>query len=440
MLYPLLMLLISFPSAYLCHACVNMVVPLKHLRLYSIAGTMGMFVFFLIRSYFFPEYSIFWELSTYLPTFFLLFFFTSPTQRFRAFLAQSMLLLTELFSMYLLASVALPIAPTFGIAAERLTDPEDPLYLVMSVLLGIISSLSMYGCGLLLRQFLSPVKEFRSLMWFLTIPLSQIILISLSTRLVITGSEFHGIPVSMVFGILLSVAADVACVLGYRKFRELEQLRAQVQQAEQQLNIQTTYYQELQSNILTVNQIRHDLNNQLQSAYYLLEHGQETEVRQQLNLLRGYIQDKVGTAYCENLMVDAVLTEKARRCADCGISLEISVFAPSQLSIENAHLCSAFSNILDNGIHGTLEKGADAGPLQLYSDIHSGFFTIQCSNPAVKPKKDTNQDPLRSHGLGLEILGQLAKHYHGHLQTSFDNDRFTTTLILQLPPAGETLE
>ena len=62
----------------------------------------------------------------------------------------------------------------------------------------------------------------------------------------------------------------------------MDELHRQLQTAEQQLNVQTDYYRQLQENILAVNQIRHDLNNQLTAAYRLLDEGQNEQVRRQL--------------------------------------------------------------------------------------------------------------------------------------------------------------
>ena len=253
------------------------------------------------------------------------------------------------------------------------------------------------------------------MLWFLAIPASQLVLVNLVLRLASQGGAPGEPSGSLMAGILLTVAADVACLLAYRKFYRMQVLQSQVRQAEHQLAVQTAYYRDLQSRILAVNQIRHDLNNQLTAAYCLLDQGHTGEVRQQLDLLRDSIRERVGASYCENLMVDAVLKEKAEICRKKDIRLELSVFVPADISIESAHLCSAFSNLLDNSIQAVTEP--QAGPIRLESDMKGEYLVIRCSNPAVSVTRKENRDLLREHGLGLGILERIAGEHGGSLRT-----------------------
>lgn len=434
MLHILLIFLAMLPNTYCVSAFVNKVVPLKHPQAYPIIFTVSLHTIWLLNNFILPTHLVFLDLLVFVVALAILLCFTVKGQRFRALLTQVLLLLvSQLLVLYPLAAISTAICSDLGIPPERLTDIHDSLYILMCLINSLCCCGAMYGCVVILRIVLSPVTEFKGILWFLSIPLSQLVLINLALHLIVDPTEFHDITGAIVAGILLAILADVSCVIGYRKLHQMQQLRMQVQQAEHQLNTQISYYRDLQEQILRVNQIRHDLNNQLQSAYYLMDHGHPTQVRQQLDLLWSSIRDKVGTKYCENLMVDAVLTEKAQQCASHSITLDVSISLPAQLNIENAHLCSAFSNLLDNSIHGTLEKGDPAGTIYLRSDIQKNCLAIRCTNPAVRPKKQTSKDSLRLHGLGLDILDRLAKLYDGYQKTDFQDGQFTTTLILNIP-------
>ena len=174
------------------------------------------------------------------------------------------------------------------------------------------------------------------------------------------------------------------------------------------------------------------LSNQLQAAYYLLEKGESDSVRSQLDLLKNSIADRVGPRFCSNLMVDAVLSEKAELCRQSGVQLEASVMLPREIPIPNAHLCSIFSNLLDNAIQGVLAQEDRTTPIRLCADLKQGFLLIRCENPARPPQKRRNDDPLRAHGLGLTILQQLAQRYDGSLKTSYQEGQFKVELMLSL--------
>lgn len=137
--------------------------------------------------------------------------------------------------------------------------------------------------------------------------------------------------------------------------------------------------------------------------------------------------------YCGNLVVDAVLAEKCAECAAKGIGTRIQARLPKELPIDNAHLCSVFSNLLDNSISGSLESGADAPEICLDAFIKAGCMVVRCSNPAKKPARAKRElSPLRSHGLGLDILRQIAASYDGKLDTGYADGVYTTSLILNL--------
>ena len=272
-----------------------------------------------------------------------------------------------------------------------------------------------------------------NLLLFASVPLSQLISLNLINRYLPQSGQSVGISVPLYIAACLSIAADVCAVVSIRKLQGAAQTEAQLQTAEQQLNVQTDYYRQLQENILSVNQIRHDLNNQLTAAYRLLDQGQNEEVRRQLDLLRTSIREKVGARYCGNLIVDAVLDEKARKCREENIKLSLNAELPPRLSIENAHLCSAFSNLLDNGIQGVLASGAEEKVIELRTVVQKDCLVIRCQNTAAPPEKKDHSDPLRPHGLGLGILNRLAEGYDGSFRTEYAGGWFTSVLILRLP-------
>ena len=291
----------------------------------------------------------------------------------------------------------------------------------------------MFGTSRLLGRLLStPVKEGKSLLWFLMIPLSQLILITMLTNLYFYKDDPINAPMLTGIAVLLCVGSDIACLFGFRKYKRMQQASIHLTEVQHQLDLQAEHYQNLQSDILKVNEIRHDLKNQLQSALYLIKQGNTREADSQLELLHRELCRKVGTRYCENPMVDAVLNEKARTCEENNIRLLVSAPIPPQVPIENAYLCSAFSNLLDNAMEGTLHSSNPTGPIDLSCDIHGDYLTISCSNPGNMPDKKKSTQLLRPHGLGLDILKEISRKYSGSFRTEWNDGIFKAYLILKL--------
>ena len=334
---------------------------------------------------------------------------------------------------YLIGLVAFPVGEALGFTPEYLAAKYDYGNAIMSTLCAPTLFFVLPPAQRLMNWLWRDPGKLRNLLLFTSIPLSQLVSLNLINRYLPQSGQSVGISVPLYIAACLSIAADVCAVVSIRKLQNAAQTEAQLKTAEQQLNVQTDYYRQLQENILSVNQIRHDLNNQLTTAYRLLDEGQNEEVRRQLDVLRTSIREKVGARYCGNLIVDAVLDEKARRCREENIRLSLDAELPPQLPIESAHLCSAFSNLLDNGIQGALESGAVEKIIELRATVQKDCLVIRCQNTAAPPEKKDRSDPLRLHGLGLDILDRLAKAYDGSFRTEYSSGWFSSVLILHLP-------
>ena len=237
-----------------------------------------------------------------------------------------------------------------------------------------------------------------------------------------------------------SFVVDLIFLASWQRLRRMQTLQAQLQLAEHQLENQLRYYQQLQSGMEKVNHIRHDLNNQLQTAYTLLGSGRTEAAREQLDAIHQQLRERVGTTYCANLVADAVLLEKAELCHRRGIQLEVEAELPQTLPVEGVHLCSVLANLLDNAVEGC--EGCSPAWIRLSARLQAGCLTVRCENPVAAGRRErpAKHELLPQRGLGLSILSQLARLYHGELQTQRENGVFTAVLLLPLPVAHGKME
>ncbi len=356
--------------------------------------------------------------------------FTARGQRVKGLFSITFFLALQLVTNYSVGLFAFPIA-------VRLGYPEEAL------LRGLPSILLTFLCYFLycpivvlvqrvLQKRLTGLRLPLLPMLFLVIPLSQVLGLYILIDMDLMAVQGGSISPIYAITILLSLSADIVFCIGLQKIRKTDRFEQQIRTAQEQLNVQTSYYDQLRDNILAINQIRHDLSNQLQAAYHLLEQGEHTLARSQLDQLQSNIQKKVGPNFCANLVVDAVLSSKANLCQEQGILLDINANLPEELPIDSAHLCSAFSNLLDNSIQGVLSSKENEKHIELRAALQSDCLVIRCSNPALPTAaKRHSGDILRPHGLGLDILRQIAAQYDGTLVTEYQNHCFEAVLILK---------
>lgn len=353
--------------------------------------------------------------------------------RLKGLLTTTIFMVIEIAVMNCLALIAFPLAEQMGYPPEYLVDRTTSFGNAIMVLICFPTILiPTWLVSLILRRSFADRQFSIWILLFLPIPVSQGVILNLITRMRPYSNNVLGMDPAFAVAFFASVAADIGFFFGVNHIQRAERLRRQVRAAEEQLQIQNSYYRQLRENILTINQIRHDLTNQLQAAYALLEQGEQDKARSHLDQLQTGVRDRVGPKFCPNLMVDAVLSEKARLCREHGIRFDINAQLPHELPIESIHLCSAFSNLLDNSIHAVRSLSDGEKYIELRTALREDYLIIRCSNPvALSFRQKPSTDPLRSHGLGLDILGRIAEKYHGSLETEYHDGVFEATLILK---------
>lgn len=408
-------------------------VPIRRPRLYSTIAVTVSIILWVLNNYVFESVSAVIDIVITAGTSLVAPLLTKKGYRIKALVAMSVYTVIQIMGMYVVGLFAFPIAEQLGYSAMDLINKTSSYTnAIMALICFIIYLPAAYLGHLLLKKVFSNAQFSAWILCFLPIPISQAIIVNLLNRLIPPAGVVGGLPLAFTIASIFSVAADIGFLIGAAKVQQAHRLKDQVRIAEEQMNIQTGYYNQLQDQILTINQIRHDLNNQLQAAYYLLDQGEKDQVRCQLDQLQNNLRSKVGPQFCANLMIDAVLADKARLCREKGIRLDINTNLPPELPIENAHLCSAFSNLLDNSIRGVLVSGMEDPYIDIRASLQSGFLTIRCINTSAADQRKQSKDPLRSHGLGLDILERLAKKYSGTLEIRTPEGLFDATLILSV--------
>ena len=430
MLYIAAVLLTMSTSAFCMTYFMKIAVPMRKPLLYALLSVGTMDTLWLANYILYDGRQVIFNILMYLSSFLILLPFADTHSRFRAVLVQMFLFLLPMVVSFVFGSMAMAVTEAKGIPNREMLEVGGRYYLPMGLALNFVTCFLEYGAACMLKVILGPSGG-KSLLWFLSIPVTQVILMALFVNLVFDPCGFQGATACVILGVVLNLASDIACVWGYRKYQAMQRTNQMLRDTEHQLELQAEHFRNLQQDILSVNEIRHDLKNQLQAAYYLLDQGNSQEVRQQLDFLDRELSKKVGSRYCENLMVDAVLTEKQRICRDKQIVLQVTALVPQKTSVESAYLCSAFSNLLDNSIRAVSKLPDSSGPIELRSDLQGEYLVIHCSNPSAQPKTPKERTLMREHGLGLQILEQIARMGGGNFETRYENGVFTALLVIR---------
>lgn len=275
-------------------------------------------------------------------------------------------------------------------------------------------------------------------------PLSQAVSLLLATVLVDTQLQVSHAP----FYCSTLSAATLLCILAdyflFRSMRQLTEKAAAEERAgwfEYLLEQQQVYYEQYLNDIEDASRIRHDIRNQLQTAYTLMARHEDDRARAILDGISSTLDQK--TVYCQNRVVNAVLSVKGSLFTQSGIPFRFDCALPDEISLPEVTLCSLFTNVLDNAYHAvSLTPGADK-EIVLSAYIKNGGFLLTCRNPVPPhaeplPAQDRKQpkSPGQRHGLGLSILQNIADTHKGTMNVEVTDTTFCIQLFLQLEQDG----
>ena len=265
------------------------------------------------------------------------------------------------------------------------------------------------------------------LRWHLLIPVSQAVAVVIMIHF---ASDVYFVPIRF-FLILLTmlffVAADIVLVRSIRKSSEQAVAAERALWYEQLLTEQEQHYETLIADMEDAAKIRHDIRNQLQTVYALLQSGSHEQAKSQLDDIGALVNQ--APSYCANPVINALLQVKAGQYESAGVTLDCRCEVPAAIPIAGVELCSLFSNVLDNALRAARDSSQAAPMAELRSSLQGNVFTLFCRNSC--PEKP--EAALRpGHGLGLEILRDLAARHDGTVQTRHENGTFFTTVQLLL--------
>ena len=172
--------------------------------------------------------------------------------------------------------------------------------------------------------------------------------------------------------------------------------------------------------------IQHDFNNQLVTAYRLFLSNKKSHAKKQLHELELSIKAANSSVYCENAVVNAVLNENQRKCNDADITLDAKVAIAEDCGISSNHICSIFSNLLDNAIFACKSLPSIERTIKIRTAYSGDYLHIKCTNPF-----DGNVRKKGKKGFGHLILSDIASEYDGYFTTETSDGLYIAMIYLR---------
>lgn len=257
---------------------------------------------------------------------------------------------------------------------------------------------------------------------YLMFPIGQcIVMLGMLYRNTMSASWF-GLPAIVItlFGMVLLAVVDCIFLFYLTDIERNKQLKQEIERMEYAYGVEQEHYRLIESKRYEIAKIRHDIKNQLVSIKQLVKTQNYEEADLVINGIEKTLDETVEYNYCSIPIINAVLQQKKQQCEQNLIAFEADISISETGMIEPVHLCSIFSNLLDNAIHANQKLPDGERYIKLFAQNKQGHIVISTENPTAETGKKT-PDPSQSRGYGLKILKDISEKYSGQFNISIDD-------------------
>lgn len=205
-------------------------------------------------------------------------------------------------------------------------------------------------------------------------------------------------------------------------------------------NMEYKYYEMSVENDKKIRAIKHDISNQIQTVYSLFKRGEEKKGFEIIDQLKERYSSVEQIVYCENPVVNIILSNKKREAEDNGIETHIRVKQSLEaVPVTDYDLSTVICNLVDNALEGCINSEQTNPKLIVELLCKNNYLVIRVLNSCRvsmniegTDKIETTKAKSQNHGIGMSIIAGVAKKYKGDFLVSAQNGIFTSTVVLSI--------
>ena len=230
-------------------------------------------------------------------------------------------------------------------------------------------------------------------------------------------------------GMLVFLVTDMVLSYTVLRGRKKDQLQREVEEFRFLQETESARREMLEEKEQELLELNRNFEIQLQNIRRKMECGDTAKT--EMDSLQKELDATRPEEYCQNKIVNAVMSEKVRQCKMKKIECNAELIVPGDLRMDPLHICSLFSNLLDNAIEAVSEEMQQTDRwIKISTEVKGVYAIIKISNPAVpahvtRVKRD-------GHGYGTKIIADIVKQYDGIYQTEYKQEIYTVTLGIKI--------
>lgn len=177
---------------------------------------------------------------------------------------------------------------------------------------------------------------------------------------------------------------------------------------------------------------RHDIRHKFRAIETLIKNGEYEKLLDYVNECDRTISSTKVKHYCQNTILDAVLSSYIKKAEDCGITVSISFKLPDYIPVNEAELATVLANAIENSVNAARKLPEQ----ERYIDIKalaSPQFMIQISNSFDgNIILDENGIPInnkKDHGFGIRSILAFCERHDAFYEFKIDDRNFIFRIL-----------
>ncbi|TQI66129.1 sensor histidine kinase YesM [Clostridium sp. KNHs216] len=242
---------------------------------------------------------------------------------------------------------------------------------------------------------------------------------------------------------VISIILNLAVIYFFENVSKSDQLESEIVLIQQRMDMQYSYYQQLEIEYNNSQKIMHDIKNHVRVFERLYTAGQNTEGIEYAKKI-SEIVDELGMKFnCNNRILNIIVNEKMKICHLDGIEFIYSVENLNLNFIDDIDITAIFANLLDNAIEACnrIIDGTKRIELRIYQ-FHD-MFIINLINSIqeipVKSEEKFLSNKKNHKAIGLSNVNSSVKKYDGDINIEVEQGRFSVSIIFPVSRRSSSL-
>lgn len=234
-------------------------------------------------------------------------------------------------------------------------------------------------------------------------------------------------------GFIFCIAYLAFLLIYFREYEKKQEIKQYSELMEMQLLSIEKESEQVKRSKQKLSILRHDMRHHLNIILTQLQNNNIEKAIDYIEEIGNIYDDTMITAYCQNEMLNSVISIYNARFIDMKITFNCNICIGEILPCPDTAICTILSNALENSMHALEEMTTEKKWANLTISEKKNHLLIQIENPIVRIPKFVNGIPTsdkKGHGIGVKSIVYYVEQLNGQCHFSLTDQSFILRIII----------